>query len=265
MVSLSPDILNYLAKFVDDKSILKLLRSSKALYKNICNHKVFSRCNILHLNKAKCIVTYIFTGSNYNRPLPRLPKSIRKIVFGRSFNQPVQLPNHIEHIEFGLLFNQRITLPKNLKHVVFGRAFNQYITNWPLHIKYIEFGDNYNNPIYDLPSDVKELTFGHNFNYDLSKIPKSVEKITFNNRLYNECNIPRNVKIVYNVPKPNNENQCRATKCCSSGRGGIQQLIAYGASDKYITDNIEQARTAPRHIQNKRNKGYVKNHNGKGR
>lgn len=55
-----------------------------------------------------------------------LPKKMFTICFGNSFNQYLDdLPDSIENIKLGNNFNKDLKLPRNVKYVEFGRSFDQ--------------------------------------------------------------------------------------------------------------------------------------------
>jgi hypothetical protein len=96
------------------------------------------------------------------------PNSIKHLIFGYNFNQPLnsrKLPEFLIAITFGYSFNQNIMtvlFPDTIMYMTFGTEFNQIITNvkWPRNILYI----------YDYSSTIT---------YESSTFPQSLYQIIF--------------------------------------------------------------------------------------
>jgi len=111
---------------------------------------------------------------------------IKKITFGKFFNQPVySLPDNVTHINFGEFFNQSMdvsNLPKNLIHLNFlghFSSFNQNVDNLPPNITHLEFGYYFNQSVDFLPSSIKELIFSRDFNQPVDNLPNNITHLTF--------------------------------------------------------------------------------------
>jgi len=135
-----------------------------------------------------------FGGFNHPIRPGYLPRSLRVLVFGDSFNQKIDnvdmnpgslmdtdrmennekvLPPHLEILEFGMMFNQPIgpgVLPPSLNALKFGHRFNQHVSHpdvFPNSLKTLEFGVMFNKPIGSgvLPNSLKKLVFRGRFNH----------------------------------------------------------------------------------------------------
>ena len=119
----------------------------------------------------------------------KLPKTLRNLTFGISFNQSlvdVTWPETLQSLTFGSEFNQpldHVKLPNSLQHLTFGVEFNQSLEN------------------VILPADLQCLTFGHAFNQSLRNVnlPSCLQSLTFKNRHFNgksleDATLPRGLR-----------------------------------------------------------------------
>ncbi|EFA77461.1 FNIP repeat-containing protein [Heterostelium album PN500] len=143
-------------------------------------------------------VTEINFGNDFNQILSVgvLPKSLKSLVFGYSFNQILSvvgvLPESLESLEFRDEFNQILSvgvLPESLESLVFGDRFNQILSVGvlPESLESLVFGDRFNQKLSIvgvLPESLESLVFGNRFNQILSVgvLPKSLELLSFGNR-----------------------------------------------------------------------------------
>lgn len=106
-------------------------------------------------------LTHVSFGNDFNKQID-LPTSLHSVTFGDNFNQFLILPANLHSVTFGYQFNQSLILPDKLRYITFGDSFNQEI-NLPQNIKNLIFGTYFNKPI-NLPFGIKNLTFGTYFN-----------------------------------------------------------------------------------------------------
>ncbi|CAM9779843.1 unnamed protein product, partial [Ectocarpus fasciculatus] len=103
-----------------------------------------------------------------------LSSSLRRITFGRSFNQRIDrvlLPASVEEIVFGDAFNQPVNgvrWPTSLQKLVFGHAFNQPVDAlvWPVSLHELVFGGDFNQSLHGvvLPTSLRRIELGGDFN-----------------------------------------------------------------------------------------------------
>lgn len=133
-------------------------------------------------------------------------KLVRRIFFGRDFNQSIEgvkFPEGVKEIRFGDRFNQPIDLvkfPDSLRIIEFGSDFNQSIknVNWPERLEDIKFGDSFNQPIggsffspgVKFPENIQGLTFGRDFNQPIKnvKFPENLGHIVFGEKFNQPIN-----------------------------------------------------------------------------
>ena len=133
----------------------------------------------------KCITTIVFSEfSFFNRSLlsneePWLPPKLIKLVFGQSFNRPIDgLPEMLESLTFGEDFNQPVdNLPPNLKYLTFGEDFDKSVDFLPDGLVFLKFGTYFNQSIDNLPDSIQELSLGTKFKRKINKLPQSLEKL----------------------------------------------------------------------------------------
>ncbi|CAM9575904.1 unnamed protein product, partial [Ectocarpus fasciculatus] len=102
------------------------------------------------------------------RGLLSWPETLRKLTFGREFNEPIQ----------GILW------PPSLEEIHFGASFNQPIQDivWPASLRRLTFGHYFDQPVdIDWPETLRQLTFGHCFDQsiDAVKWPSSLQELVF--------------------------------------------------------------------------------------
>ena len=104
--------------------------------------------------------TLIF-DEEYNQYTDELQKShIKKIIFGKEFNKPVNmLPEYLDILKFGYDFNQSVSkLPKYLTVLKFGDNFNKRISNIPKTVSILKLCRSFDTNIYDVPKCINMLT-----------------------------------------------------------------------------------------------------------
>jgi len=82
-----------------------------------------------------------------------LPKTIKSLTFGNSYNRSICNLNHDQSY-----------LPQNLKKLIFGFKFNRSIENLTFKISY-------------LPQNLKILDLGYNFNKSIDYLPQSLKEL----------------------------------------------------------------------------------------
>ncbi len=84
-------------------------------------------------------------GDDFNGALPPLPPSLRVLVLGDKYNQPMD----------------DVKLPDSLLELTFGRAFNQPVLQLPPHLTKLAFGHCFSHSIERLvlPSSLRDLWF----------------------------------------------------------------------------------------------------------
>jgi hypothetical protein len=139
----------------------------------------------------KCITSIIFSEfSFFNKPLlsneePWLPPKLLKLVFGQSFNRPIDgLPETLESLTFGEDFNQPVdNLLPNLKYLTFGEDFDKSVDFLPDGLLVLKFGIYFNQSIDNLPDSIEELSLGTKFKRKINKLPQSLEKLVIKGKL----------------------------------------------------------------------------------
>ena len=139
----------------------------------------------------KCITTIVFSEfSFFNRSLlsneePWFPPNLVKLVFGQSFNRPIDgLPETLESLTFGEDFNQPVdNLPSNLKYLTFGDEFNKPVDFLPDGLLVLKFGTYFEQSIDNLPDSIQELSLGAKFKRKINKLPQSLEKLVIKGKL----------------------------------------------------------------------------------
>jgi hypothetical protein len=201
-------------KFLDDKSILDLLKMGVPPNNNVLLRDLYKISDIIKLNNVPSnfftsIIVYTekeynlvrnnldklskltsltfspdFNHTDFN--MEDLPESLTHITLGDNFNEslPKNIPKGLTHITFGYDFNQpfqRGELPKGLTHLTFGRNFNKPLLELPKGLTHLTFGYDFNQPFQrgELPKGLTHLTFGSNFNEPLLGLPKGLTHLTF--------------------------------------------------------------------------------------
>ena len=166
----------------------------------------------LHLNRSfdqpvdklpKGLTKLTFDNKSlFNQPVNALPDSIKTIVFGCGFNQPVDglLPKSLVYLAFGhySLFNihhfdQSVdNLPDSIKYIYFGWAFNQSVDNLPKELTRLVFypGSLFDQSVCNLPEGLTELVFGEYFDQSVDKLPERLIRLAFceKSRFYHTVN-----------------------------------------------------------------------------
>ena len=145
----------------------------------------------------KCITTIVFSEfSFFNRSLmineePWLPPKLVKLVFGQSFNRPIDgLPKTLESLTFGEDYNQLVdNLPPNLKYLTFGEDFDKSVDYLPDGLVVLKFGTNFNQSIDNLPNSIQKLSLGAKFKRKINKLPQSLEKLYIKGKLVDKNSI----------------------------------------------------------------------------
>ncbi len=151
---------------------------------------------------------YLVFGKSFNKPLCGLPKNIRTIRFGESFNQEIKkntLPVKLTELVFGSNFNQRIDidiLPHKITNLYFSCQFNQPLIPGalPKELIHLKFGHSFNQIIPEmlLPKKLSKLHLGYMFNQPLShgSLPVSLKYLLFNDtydQLIEQIVLPENL------------------------------------------------------------------------
>ena len=145
----------------------------------------------------KCITTIVFSEfSFFNRSLlsneePLLPPKLVKLVFGQSFNKPIDgLPETLESLTFGEDFNQSVNnLPPNLKYLTFGEDFDKSVDYLPDGLLVLKFGTYFDQSIDNLPDSIIELSLGAKFKRKINKLPQSLKKLVIKGKLVDKNSI----------------------------------------------------------------------------
>lgn len=137
----------------------------------------------------------LYTGNCFNQLIGTngliLPNSIEKLVFGFSFNQPIDIyPPNLKILEFGSRFNQTVdNLPDGLIKLNLTGCFNQSLDNLPRTLKVLSlFGiypSHFNQSVDNLPSDLEELYFSGEFNKSIDFLPSTL-KIIYLSSFFNQ-------------------------------------------------------------------------------
>lgn len=114
----------------------------------------------------------------FNLNLVDLPKKLKKIDFGYSFNQPIN----------------NIIWPETLEELSFGESFDQTIDNikWPENLTKMTIKNFEDKNLENLPPSLTHLTI-HKLRTPLSNLPPSLEKFILYDTLEEiagECRIP---------------------------------------------------------------------------
>jgi len=160
---------------------------NKELEDEFTTFLIESKCETIDLNKM------------FNKPLPILPPTIKKIKAGRGFNQLIDhLPDSVESIELGYCFNQPISkYPANLKKIMFYGQFNQQLVNLPSSIEEIILSYQFNHPLDNLPYGLKKLDLGRKFNQEVEHLPDSLTEIVFSDFFDNNIDfLPQSIKKI---------------------------------------------------------------------
>ncbi|AYV80079.1 MAG: hypothetical protein Gaeavirus8_10 [Gaeavirus sp.] len=134
----------------------------------------------------------------------RIPSSVKIIIFGNNFDQPVDIikfPETIEKIVFGYNFNQpidNITFPEGIRFIKFGWNFNQPVikTKFPSSLRSIHFGWKFNQSLDNLPDTIEQLFFEIIYS-DLTNLPLSVKEIILGDRRYHSYSMMKLYKLPY--------------------------------------------------------------------
>ena len=128
----------------------------------------------------KSTIILIF-GQSFNHPVDMLPKSIKKLKFGYSFNRPVNmLPTSIEELTFGHSFDQPVNmLPALITYIFFCHSFNQSVDMLPSSIETLIFGYSFNKPLNRLPKSIVFISTGYNFEQPINMLSTSIEMFVF--------------------------------------------------------------------------------------
>ena len=105
------------------------------------------------------VVFQVYNPSRYtyshesNLPLPQLHPSCIQVTLDPLFNALFVLPD---------------PLPPCLSSLVFGNSFNQPVDYLPSSISHLQFGQKFNQPIDHLPPRLISLQLGYYFNHPVS-------------------------------------------------------------------------------------------------
>jgi hypothetical protein len=157
---------------------------------NTIEHIKFGhRFNQKILNLPRYLRIIVF-GNDFNQPINKgvLPSNMDKIIFGHNFNQELVnvLPKKLKILVFGYSFNSICTLPSSLTSLTFGAKYNQdlKVGDLPPRLKHIEFGYYFNKAINSdiFPKTLNYIRFSKHFNNKIkNNIISQLEK---NNKLF---------------------------------------------------------------------------------
>ena len=150
-------------------------------------------------NNLPKTLKFIVFGRSFNQSVDNLPQTLISIKFGYCFNKNVDnLPKKLRIIKFGVWFNQTVdNLPPTVKFIIFGRRFNKSVDKLPQSLKSIIFGEIFNRPVDNLPEKLRYVVFDYWFNQNVDKLPQSLELITFGENFYQSLkNLPKTVKKI---------------------------------------------------------------------
>jgi hypothetical protein len=178
---------------------IQAMKKCESIYFGMEFNKIIYAKRDKNYRIPKCITTIIFSEfSFFNKPLlsneePWLPPKLVKIVFGQSFNKPIDgLPESLESLTFGEDFNQPVDkLPSNLKYLSFGEEFNRKVDFLPPNIKFIKFGRYFDQSIDNLPDSIQELSLGTKFKQKINKLPQSLEKLFIKGKLVDKMDFQK--------------------------------------------------------------------------
>jgi hypothetical protein len=145
---------------------------------NLLKCKTFYyRTNLLVSNIPDSIENLQYIGNNQICDLITNLTNLKKISFGKPFNQPVNnLPNCVKYIEFSSVFNKPVdNLPNSITYIKFGGDFNQSVDNLPESLLFVEFGVKFNQDIINLPINIETIKL--NINTYRNKTSSIAQKI----------------------------------------------------------------------------------------
>jgi hypothetical protein len=147
-------------------------------------------------------IIYLIFGCSFNQPVDNLPCSITHLTFDYSFNQLVDnLPCSITHLTFGCSFNQPVdNLPHSITHLTFDYNFNHPVDNLPCSIIHLTFGYCFDHPVDNLPCLITHLIFSYRFNRTVDNLPHSITHLKFGKHrsLFDKSleNLPSSIKYI---------------------------------------------------------------------
>jgi hypothetical protein len=170
---------------------INVMKKCQSIYFGMEFNKIIYAKRDKNYRIPKCITTIVFSEfSFFNRSLmineePWLPPKLVKLVFGQSFNKPIDgLPEKLESLIFGEDFNQPVdNLPSNLKYLTFGDDFDKPVNNLPDGLLVLKFGTYFEQSIDNLPDSIQELSLGAKFKRKINKLPQSLEKLVIKGKL----------------------------------------------------------------------------------
>jgi hypothetical protein len=170
---------------------IRAMKKCQSIYFGMEYNKIIYSKRDQNYRIPKCITTIVFSEfSFFNRSLmineePWFPPKLVKLVFGQSFNRPIDgLPETLESLTFGEDFNQPVdNLPSNLKYLTFGEEFNRKVDFLPDSILVLKFGTYFDQSIDNLPDSVQELSLGAKFKRKINKLPSSLKKLYIKGKL----------------------------------------------------------------------------------
>ena len=109
--------------------------------------RAMKKCQSIHFGMEFNKIIYAKRDRNY-----RIPKCITTIVF-----------SEFSFFNRSLLSNEEPWFPPNLLKLVFGQSFNKPIDGLPETLESLTFGEDFNQPVDNLPPNLKYLTFGEDF------------------------------------------------------------------------------------------------------
>lgn len=149
---------------------------------------------------------------DYYSPLPRLPNTLKKLEFMRSYQQPLNENISLSCLETLYLwkFNHKIdtdVLPDTLKYLhLLDYTHRFYDGTFPSGLLKLNVGYNFNHPISVgiLPSSLKKLNLGEKFNQPLMQgvLPSGLEELEFSecsefNQPLQKGVLPSTLRLLY--------------------------------------------------------------------
>lgn len=109
---------------------------------------------------------------------------------------------NLAYIQFGRDFDRPVDrLPQSLRGICFGANFNKTVDCLPSQLAYLFFGDSFNQPIDKIPPSVRRLSLGESFNRLLKEpnsLPQSLQYLFMKNEDYaGRIFAPPNLREVY--------------------------------------------------------------------
>lgn len=183
-----------------NKSIDDLPDTVEVLF--FCQNSKFNKV----IKKFPSSLRELYLGDDYNRPLVNLPDSVEILHFSikSRFNLEIQYPINLKKICFGKSFNQPLQQLSRLLELTTIKFHNCSLFNLPVEgafqaLKSIRFGINFNNHV-NLCNCPVLLTIKFSpkskFNSSFSEAPKSLEYLYLGKNFNHDLWVPNTIKII---------------------------------------------------------------------